>query len=126
MLEWQKSRSKSDDDVRQEFVALRRDLQHAKQLGIQSYGTYLDGKLVAFNIFEITHDRLAMVHFDKANVNFEGVFEHLKQNFAKHLASLEIKHINYQQDVGIEGLKKAKNSWQPIGFLKKYTISPKA
>ncbi len=125
VLEWQKSRGKGDDETKEEFTAIRRCLDNHNELGVRAYGSYVDDELVAFTIFEIVHGQTAIIHYDKANVGFKGVFENLKHNFAKHLATIDIKYINYEQDLGIDGLRFAKSSWQPVDYLKKYVIRPR-
>jgi len=46
----------------------------------------------------------------------------LIQEAAKFLSN-KSKIVNWQQDLGIEGIKKAKRAYRPIGYLRKYTIS---
>lgn len=122
---WQASRHKSSKEVDNEFVAIERALAHAKDLGIRAFGVYLHNDLIGFTLFEILPKKVAVIHFDKADVSYIGVFEHLKHTFAKHIASLGMDTINYEQDLGIEGLRKAKESYHPKDYLKKYTVSLK-
>ncbi len=121
--QWSRARQKTDAETRNEFVAIKRCLQHQGQLDAKGFGTYIDGKLVAFTLFELTKNNEAIIHFDKANTDYVGVFEHLKHSFAKHLSSLDVETINYEQDLGIPGLRQAKESYRPVKFLKKYTVT---
>ncbi len=122
LASWRKARGKSRDVTRNEFLAIRRCLAHDQRLGIQAYGTYLDGDLVALNLFEVQDD-MAIGHFMKVNTEYRGVSEHLVHQFARYLQTQGVSHINIQQDVGIEGLRAYKLSYRPEYFLKKYTIS---
>ena len=119
---WQEARNKSDEETSLEFEAINRCLDNADNLGIRVFGIYIKGELQAYTIFEILPGEVAMLHFDKANTQFEGIFENLKHNFAKHLHSFDIKTINFQQDLGIPGLRQSKMSYQPIDYLRKYKI----
>jgi len=121
--EWGRSRQKTGAETKNEFIAIRRCLEHQAELGARAFGTYVDNKLIAFTLFEIAKNNEAIIHFDKANVEYIGVFEHLKHSFAKHMAALNVATINYEQDLGIEGLRRAKESYRPVKFLKKYTIA---
>lgn len=122
---WQKSQNKTAEDVRSELGAFERCLDHVEDLGVQAYGTYLDGRIIAFTLYEILPGNMAMGHFLKADANIDGVFMHLLHNFAKYLATKGVTLINIEQDLGIEGLRRSKESYHPVKFLKKYTISQK-
>jgi len=122
---WQQSRGKSINEARNELDAIKRSLKHHQDLSIKAVGVYIKGKLVAFNIFELLPGKVAMGHFIKADVDFKGIFEYLVHNSARYLKSLGIEYINIEQDLGINGLRKYKESYKPIGFLRKYTISQK-
>lgn len=123
---WEKQQNKSRKETDTELRALTRLLNKATQLNLSAVGIYNGDILIAFSIDEVIHDRHAMIHFEKANIDFVGVYQVLKQETARHLADLECEHINYEQDLGIEGLRKAKRSWRsPSVFLKKYIIKPK-
>lgn len=125
LLGWQQSRNKTADEVKDEFMAIRKALDHHKLLEVRAFGVYHDGQLIAFSLFEIVPGKVAIIHFDKANVEFEGIFEHLKHSFARHLWTLGITSINYEQDLGIEGLRRAKESYHPVEYIKKYIIKQK-
>ncbi|HSX52977.1 MAG TPA: phosphatidylglycerol lysyltransferase domain-containing protein [Patescibacteria group bacterium] len=123
LLEWQKIRSKNDNEVVREFSAIRRALVHADALNMVGYGTYVDNQLVAFTLFEIVHNKTAMLHFGKINTSFTGANEAHHNRLANYLVSLGIEFMNNEQDLGVEGLRHAKMASQPVDFLKKYTIS---
>jgi hypothetical protein len=125
LLDWQKIRLKKDSDVRREFTAIKRSLTHASELNMLGYGTYVDKKLVAFTLLEIVHNKTAMLHFGKSNTTLTGSSEAHHNQMASYLVSKGIEFMNNEQDLGIEGLRHAKMSSQPVKFLKKYTVSLK-
>lgn len=112
-------------DIRDETIGIKRSIDHHKALSMRAYGVLYKNELIAFTLFEILPGKVAVIHFDKANTKYEGVFEHMKHNFAKHLANLDVETINYEQDLGVEGLRKAKESYHPIRYIKKYTLMSK-
>lgn len=124
VIEWQGIRGKDDDDTRREFAAINRCLAHAQEFNILGYGTYIDDKLVAFTLFEIVHNKTAMLHFGKTDTTHKGSNEHLQHNLAKYIKGLDIELLNNEQDLGVEGLRKSKEASLPVDFLKKYTITP--
>lgn len=123
---WESAIPKDSVDLIVEFAAIERSLAHSDKLGIRAYGSYVGNTLQAFTMFEIVDSKTALIHFDKANKDYIGIFEHLKHNLAKHLDENHgVEAINYAQDMGIPGLREAKTSYHPIGYLKKYTIRMK-
>lgn len=123
--DWQLSREKSNEEVDNEFRAIKKTLEHSNALNIKAYGVYIDKRLVAFTLFEIVSNKVAIIHFDKADIGYVGLFEHLKHNLSKHLKTLGVEIINYEQDLGLQGLRRAKESYHPIDYLKKYIIKVK-
>jgi len=122
MSKWQQSRKKSGGEVRDEFTAIQKALEHHQVLGLRAYGVYDNADLIAFLIFEILPGKVAIGHFEKADTRYKGIFEHLKHNLARHLDSLDIKTFNTEQDLGIKGLRKSKESLHPTTYIKKCTI----
>ncbi len=124
VIEWQSIRGKEDEDTKREFAAINRCLAHAEEFNILGFGTYIEGKLAAFTLFEIVHNKTAMLHFGKTNTTHKGSNEHLQHNLAKYIRSLDVELLNNEQDLGLEGLRKSKEASLPVDFLKKYTITP--
>ncbi|MEK7594419.1 MAG: phosphatidylglycerol lysyltransferase domain-containing protein [Patescibacteria group bacterium] len=123
MAEWKLARGRDDSDTVREFTAINRCLDYASDLDVLGYGIYVDDKLVAFTLFEIINGDSAMLHFGKADISLKGSNEYLQHHLAKHLKGLGVEHMNNEQDLGIEGLRKSKQSSLPVHFLKKYTIT---
>ncbi len=123
LVDWQRTRGRSDIETEREFAAINRCLMNSKELNIHGYGTYVRDKLTAFTLFELVHNKTAMLHFGKSNINIKGSNEHLQHNLAKYLQILDVELMNNEQDLGIEGLRNSKKASLPVYFLKKYTIS---
>jgi hypothetical protein len=120
---WEKEKSKNRSDTEHELTALKRILSDNSDL--TSVGIYHQNKLISFMITEITHGGYALIHFMKTNPNYKGISEATHQANSRYLSGKGVKHINLEQDLGIEGLKNAKLQWHPTHFLKKYIISRK-
>lgn len=125
LRDWQLVKNRDTEEIKREFMAIDRSLNHYKELNLLGYGTYIDGELVAFTLFELVHDKTAMLHFGKTNTRHRGSNEHLQHYLAKYLKLLDVELMNNEQDLGIEGLRKSKEASLPIYFLKKYTIALK-
>jgi hypothetical protein len=81
------------------------------------------GEVCAFSVNEVCSNEYAVCHFEKALPLHEGLYAFVIQQAAKDLHSQAIKRVNWQQDLGLPGLRQAKTAYHPIGFLKKYTIT---
>lgn len=119
---WQKQSEKTKEETATELTAIRRLFGAVEKFSLIPIGIYIDNRLAAFSIDELVQENYAVIHFEKANTKYTGIYQYLKQMTAKHVSSLGCKHINYEQDLALPGLKKAKQSWMPISYLKKYRI----
>lgn len=83
----------------------------------------VDDKIIGFTIGEVIRDTL-YVHIEKADRSFDGVYETLNMSFARDILKHypEVKYINREEDVGDEGLRKAKLSYHPVCLLDKYNL----
>ena len=69
----------------------------------------------------MTNDTL-LIHFEKGSPEFKGVYQAINQMFLEQAGS-GFESVNREQDLDNEGLRKAKLSYNPVGFIKKYKIS---
>ena len=87
---------------------------------------FYERRLIAFSICELLADSTwALSHFAKADTSFSGIYTFLFKTQADIFAGRNIRYFNFEQDLGIEGLRRSKTSLRPVGFLKKFTVSIK-
>lgn len=106
----------------------------AEQYAINTYFTYfneldlkggiirINGQTAAVTIGEKLCSDTFCVHIEKADTNFNGIYAGINQRFAETEAS-EFKFLNREEDLGIDGLRKAKLSYQPAFLLKKHIVT---
>jgi len=83
---------------------------------------YVQGIPVAWCLAELTvQGTIAVVHFEKARTDFRGSYQYINYAFAQSLPE-QVVYINREQDLGDEGLRHAKMSYKPEGFVKKYRL----
>lgn len=88
-------------------------------------GVYVDGKLEAYTIGSYAPDiECAFIHIEKANVDIPGLYNYINQQFLIH-SFPEAAFVNREDDLGQEGLRKAKLSYNPIRMETKYHIRQK-
>ena len=82
----------------------------------------IDDKLVAYTLAEPINPGTMVIHFEKASNSIRGSYQAINNLFCKEIAA-EYTHVNREQDLGEEGLRKAKESYNPVDFVKKYAVA---
>lgn len=102
-----------------EQFAIHTYFSHFDALELKGGVLRVDGRLVGFSIGERLTDDMFVTHIEKADVNYKGVYTALMQAFTERFAA-GYRYINREEDLGIEGLRKAKRACQPAFMLEKY------
>ena len=76
------------------------------------------GQMVAFTFGEPINSQIFGVHAEKANPNVQGAYPIINREFAKTLTGYE--YLNREEDLGLEGLRRAKQSYYPAILLEKF------
>ncbi|HHU43357.1 MAG: phosphatidylglycerol lysyltransferase domain-containing protein [Bacillota bacterium] len=89
-------------------------------------GGYLEveGNIAAFSIGEIQRDIL-FVHIEKADREYKGSYAVINNEFLNYFKHEDVYFVNREEDVGDEGLRKAKMSYHPIEIIKKFSVKQK-
>jgi hypothetical protein len=77
---------------------------------------------VAYTVAEKLTEDTVVIHFEKARTEYKGAYQAINKLFLENDAN-GFTVVNREQDLGDAGLRKAKESYNPIGYLKKYTVS---
>jgi hypothetical protein len=105
-----------------EKVALTLALRNFEYLDLKCGVIEIDGRIRAFSVNSILPNKKAgNVLFEKADTNYAGIFSAIN-NFCVKEYFNDVKYINRQEDMGIEGLRKAKLSYNPVFILNKYKL----
>lgn len=127
----------SDVQLANENMAVAKVLSHWEELdGIIGGCILVKDTMVAYTVGERLGGDTLVVHFEKGDTQYKGVYQAMNQMFVEHGASGQsddqaadladsvsgIKHVNREQDLGDAGLRRSKESYHPIGFLKKYQV----
>jgi uncharacterized protein len=119
---WEKRKGKQRSETAIELTAVKKLFELTNILKILANGVYYNNQLIGFTTYHKVHKEYAIMTFEKGDTFYEGIYAFLNHQAAKNLQKLGCIYLNYEQDLGIPGLKRAKMLWRPIFFLKKYTI----
>lgn len=107
-----------------DYIATNRMLKNFFELDLKGGYLTVDDKIIAFTAgSQLTSDTFC-VHIEKAFAEYNGAYSAINQEFAKHNMQ-QYKLINREEDLGIEGLRKAKMSYYPDILLEEGSVSKK-
>lgn len=120
--EWRK-RNLCDDkgEKHAEFCITLRALSEYQDLGLKGGVLRADGKIVAFTLGEELNKDMFVVHIEKAFGEVQGAYPMINQQFLIHEAS-QYTYVNREEDMGSEGLRKAKLSYYPAFLQEKGVV----
>ncbi|CEJ72595.1 Uncharacterized conserved protein [[Clostridium] sordellii] len=113
-----------EEGIDDEFVAIKKIFDHYDVLreDVKISGIYIDNKLEAFTIGEKINEHMAVIHIEKANPEIRGLYPYINQQFLVNEFP-DVELVNREEDLGLEGLRKAKLSYHPCKFVEKYTVT---
>lgn len=94
-------------------------------LKFKSAGVYVDGELHAFTIGKYYEaEDMVYIPVEKTNPDMRGLYSYINREFLRQVYPDAAK-VNREDDMGLEGLRKAKLFYHPIYMVEKYTITQK-
>ena len=80
---------------------------------------FVDHQMATYTVAEDFGDRTLLIHFEKGDPGYKGVYQAINQFFLDSVKD-RFTVVNREQDLGSEGLRKAKLSHHPIDFVRKF------
>lgn len=117
---WCAEREKTDPSIACESCAIEEGLNNMERLNIRGGLIRLDGQVKAFSFGEKGGQDTAVIHVEKADADIRGLFTAINKEFVDHEWK-DVTYINREEDMGKEGLRKAKESYKPEFMVKKYS-----
>ena len=117
---WYKRRS-PEEDAGMELAALNRAFAHWQELGMEGLVMYVGEQVVAMTMGSRLGEDTMDVHFEKADTDYPGAYAVINRAFARHVREKypDVKFLNREDDMGLEGLRKAKLSYYPHHMVEK-------
>ncbi len=110
-----------DGDFHFERDALQKALRDYRALEMEGL-VLLDGEeVLAFTLASRLSRDTFDVHFEKARANVQGAYAAINCHLARHIREKypEVHYLDREEDMGIEGLRKAKLSYYPHHRIQK-------
>ena len=117
---WFIGKEGTDYSIRCEMSAINQILSNFDILEMRAGCIMIDGQVEAFTYGELLNSDLAVIHIEKANPQIRGLYNAINQEFCKN-AWGDVTYLNREEDMGIEGLRKAKESYNPVIMVEKYS-----
>ena len=121
---WYARRKETDPegDYLLEALAMTRAFNHFHEIGMEGI-LLMDGEeAIAVTMGTRLSPDSFDVHFEKAREDVEGAYNAINCEFARYLRLKypELQYLNREDDMGLEGLRKAKLSYHPHHMIEKY------
>ena len=106
------------------FIALERQaiievLNNFEDFQLKGGAILIGQRVVAFTFGEQLNDDTAVIHVEKADPEVRGAYPAINQAFVEHAWS-DMTYINREEDMGIEGLRQAKEACKPVKLIEKF------
>ena len=113
--------SKHDPSLEADLIATKEALVHFTQLGLKGSAILIDGGVRAFSLTEPLNTDTAVIHIEKYDPAYEGIPQVINQQLCEHICGV-YTYINREQDLGNQGLRRSKLSYNPAFILNKYHV----
>jgi hypothetical protein len=114
-----KKKNEHEQGTQKEEIAIKRAFENYEELDFKGGLIRANGEVVAYTFGELLNENTFCTHVEKAFAEIRGSYPIINREFAKNtIGSFEF--VNREEDLGIEGLRKAKLSYNPEMLVTKY------
>ena len=118
---WYNEKKDEVAGIDEHLEAVNEIFENWDRLDIKGGCIKADGKMIAFSFGEelIPDKEMAVIHLEHGDTSFEGAYPMMNNAFVQNVWC-DYKYINREEDMGLEGLRKAKQSYYPVKMARKY------
>ncbi len=110
-----------DQVLQNEKEAVLVAVDHFDELKLSGLIIRVEGKIGAMSIFERLNANTGLIHFEKGLEDYEGIYKAINAETAAVLAK-DFEFINRESDMGVAGLREAKNRYHPDHMVEVYAL----
>lgn len=120
---WMVNNNKEQDESKAyEEKIIIKALENREKLGVIGALIRVEGEVIAFTLGERLSNDTFVVHFEKAEADIQGAYAIINRDFVRNELS-DFRYVNREEDLGIEGLRKAKLSYHPAFLQQKGIVT---
>jgi hypothetical protein len=119
------ARRQGQEGILEEHKAVMLALDNFSSLDCDGAAIFLNKQVIAYSLGEALNHDTAVIHVEKADSNINGAYAAINQMFCSNRWS-SFTFINREQDMGLEGLRAAKESYNPHHLIHKFMVFPRA
>jgi len=119
--QWLNEKQDDADVDRNELFAIKEAVSNLYALGLIGALICVDGRPRAFTVGERFRPNMALIHLEKADPEIPGIYAFINQQFIFRNFK-DVEFVNREEDMGISGLRQAKESYNPVRMVNKYRI----
>ena len=97
---------------------LEKTLPDFERIGLEGVALRIGGTLQGFAFGGPLGKDTVVEHVEKANVAYNGIYQKLNNEFCRSLGD-RYEFVNREEDMGLEGLRRSKNSYRPVRLISK-------
>lgn len=105
--------------LRNEYIGIIECLKEFERLDFQGGILKVNDEIIAFSFGEPLNSNTIVIHIEKANIEYQGAYQAINREFLAN-AWNSYNLVNREEDLGIEGLRKAKQSYHPLYLQHKF------
>lgn len=122
-IEWCKKHGcQNDESLDNENCAVKRCFENYAELGLEGGLLRTGERVIAYTMGDRLNSDTYDIHIEKAFGEIQGAYQMINREFAAYIRQNhpEIVYVNREEDMGNEGLRKAKLSYHPVRMEQKY------
>ena len=121
---WTENKDESEGFMAEDAGAMECALRNAHSLGMVGGVVFINDQIEAFTLGEQITENMALIHIEKANADIPGLYPFINQTFVETEWS-HTEWVNREEDMGVENIRRAKESYYPERMIEKYSAKMK-
>ena len=118
-VQWVSEKTKNINSF--ERGAMEKYFDYFFEFGQKGAVLLVDGEIAAMSFGERLCEDTALIQIELADENYRGAYQAINKLFCENEWS-DFTYVNREEDMGIEGLRKAKEGYHPAFLVEKYYI----
>jgi len=114
-------RPTADGELEDEYHTAQMLIKHFDAFSLHAAVLKADGKIAAYSIGEVIDGDTALIHIEKGDRTFSGAYAAINRLFLEN-SFKGCEFVNREEDMGIDGLRKAKLSYHPCRLDPVYEV----